>query len=309
MIPPPDAGSRPLLLDLRHRLEYLLLRLIIGFVRLLPLDLACTISAKVWRLIAPYGRRQTRALANLAIAFPEMSLAERKRISLAMWENLGRVMVETMQIDRLLADSSRIQFADEHVFARYKGKMGSAVAVTLHMGNWELAVWPMMRWGWKPAAIYRLVKNPYVDAYLRAQRKDLFPGGLLAKGKAYGDNSEGQRTARLVMDYVRQGGRLGIVSDLYDKSGLPVPFFGKLAKSTPVPAMIARRVGSRIWMARCLRIGTSSRFRLDVKELKVPRGSNPGEDIRAITAALQAQFEAWIREAPEQWMWSNRKWG
>ena len=298
----------PSLLDLRHRLEYLLLRAIVGLVRLFPLDLASGLSARAWRLLAPHGRRQRRTLANLAVAFPDMPEAERRRISLAMWENLGRVMVETMQIDRVLKEADRLRVRDPRIFERYTGKMGSAVGVTLHMGNWELSSWPMARWGGNPAAIYRLVKNPYVDAYLRAQRRDLFPGGLLAKGKAYGDNTEGQRTARLIIDYVRKGGRLGIVSDLYDKNGLPVPFFGKLAKSTPVPAMIARRAGSRIWIARCLREGRSSRFVLEVKELKVPRTSNMAEDIRTITAAIQAQFEAWIRECPEQWMWSNRKW-
>ena len=298
----------PDLLDLQHRLEYALLRLIIGLVRLAPLDTAVRVSAFAWRWLAPYGRRQRRALDNLAIAFPEKPLAERKRIAHAMWENLGRVMAETMQIDRILKEPDRLQFADEHVFARYKGKMGSVVGVTLHMGNWEFAIWPMTQWGSQPAAIYRLVKNPYVDRYLRKQRRDLFPGGLLAKGKAYGSNAEGQKTARLIMDYVRQGGRLGIVSDLYDKNGLPVPFFGRPAKSTPVPAMIARRVGSRIWMARCLRIGTESRFRLEVKELRVQRTADMAADIRAITAAMQQQFETWVREVPEQWMWSNRRW-
>jgi KDO2-lipid IV(A) lauroyltransferase len=152
------------------------------------------------------------------------------------------------------------------------------------------------------------VKNPYVDAYLRRQRKDLYPGGLLGKGKVDGSWEEGQRTARQIMDHVRNGGRLGVVCDLYDKSGLPVPFFGQDARSVTIPAMIARRVGARIWLARCLRVGKASRFEVEIKELKVPRTANPGEDVKWITAAMQREFEAWIREAPEQWMWSNRRW-
>ncbi|OYW16968.1 MAG: hypothetical protein B7Z52_07575, partial [Burkholderiales bacterium 12-64-5] len=39
--------------DLQFRLEYGLLRLIVGFVRLLPLETATAISAKVWRALAP----------------------------------------------------------------------------------------------------------------------------------------------------------------------------------------------------------------------------------------------------------------
>jgi KDO2-lipid IV(A) lauroyltransferase len=72
--------------------------------------------------------------------------------------------------------------------------------------------------------------------------------------------------------------------------------------------MIARRVGARIWMSRCLRIGKESRFSIELKELRVPRTSNQSEDVRQIMAAMQAQYEEWIKEAPEQWMWSNRRW-
>ena len=61
-------------------------------------------------------------------------------------------------------------------------------------------------------------------------------------------------------------------------------------------------------MSRCRRIGTSSRFEIDIKELRVPRTANHSEDVRWIMTAMQAQFETWIREAPEQWMWSNRRW-
>lgn len=298
------------LLDLRYRAEYLGLRLIAGLVRAAPLDVGGNVSARLWRWIAPYDRRHQRALQNLAIAFPEKSPAEREALALAMWENLGRVMVETMQIDRIIADQSRLELeaTTARVFERYKNKMGAAIGVTLHMGNWELAAWPLTVAGNNPAAVYRTVKNPYVDRYLRRLRKDLYPGGLLGKGRINGSIEEGQKTARLIMDFVRQGGRLGLVCDLHDRSGLPVPFFGRPAKSVTIPAMIARRVGARVWIGRCRRVGNQSRFRIEFKELKVPRTASAADDIKAVTIAMQAQFETWVREDPAQWMWSNRRW-
>ncbi len=301
---------RNLLLDVRYRAEYLALRLIAGLVRAAPIDVSGTISGRIWRLVAPFDRRHRRALENLEIAFPEKTARERKAIALAMWENLGRVMVETMQIDRLIADAGRVALTEDtsKVFDRYRNKMGAAIGVTLHMGNWELAAWPLTLAGNKPAAVYRRVKNPYVDRYLRDLRRQLYPGGLLGKGRVDGRAEEGQKTARQIMDFVRQGGRLGLVCDLHDRSGLPVPFFGRPARSVTIPAMIARRVGARIWICRCVRLGRQSRFRIEFKELKVPRGINAADDVKRITEAMQAQFEVWVREVPEQWMWSNRRW-
>ncbi|HXF53851.1 MAG TPA: lipid A biosynthesis acyltransferase [Hyphomicrobiaceae bacterium] len=300
----------PFLRDLQFRLEYLGLRALAALIRAMPLDAAVAFSAKLWRLLAPIAspKRHARALANLAIAFPEKSDAERRRIALAHWENLGRVMAETMQIDRLLKDGDRIRVANAAMFDRYKMKLGAVVGVSLHMGNWELAMWPLTAAGGHPAAVYRSVNNPYVDRYLRAQRKALYPGGLFGRGKVEGEHGESQRTARLITDYVRRGGRLGLVCDLYDRTGIEVPFFGKPARTQAIAAMIARRLGARIWLARCLRLGPTSRFEVELKELKVPRGPNPADDIRSIMTEMQKQFEAWIREAPEQWMWSNRRW-
>lgn len=296
--------------DLQFRLEYAFLRLVVGTVRLFPLDRAVSLSAAAWKFLAPKlsKKRHLRALDNLAIAFPDMAPEERQRIALAHWENLGRVMAETMQLDRLIRDTSRIEIEDRHVLERYLNKLGPVVGVSLHTGNWELAIWPMTRGGKKPAAVYRSVNNPYVDQFLRDQRADIYPGGLFGRGKVEGDHGDDRKTARLITDLVRRGGQLGLVCDLYDRTGIPVPFFGKDARTQAIGIMIARRVGARVWMARCIRVGTKSRFRVQLVELRVPRTETQSADVRNAMIDMQKQFEAWIREYPEQWMWSNRRW-
>jgi KDO2-lipid IV(A) lauroyltransferase len=295
---------------LRYMAEYAGLRLVIAIVRILPLERAVPISAAIWRTLGPYSkRRHKRALANLARAFPEKSAEERERIALAAWENLGRVMAETMQLDRILQQPERIEIANPEVLERYRGRMGALVCCSMHSGNWELATWPMAAADMKPAAVYRLVSNPYVDDYLRRQRSLLYPGGMFSRGGMRGGSRlAGANTARQLAVWLREGGRVGMLTDLYAKAGIEVPFFGHPAASSPMAAMLARRTGARLWIGRCVRIGKQSRFRVEMKELKVPFSEDRDADIRETTAAMQRQFEEWIREYPEQWMWSNRKW-
>ncbi len=302
--------SLPFWRDVQFRLEYGALRFVVGIFRALPLSIASGFSAAAWCRLAPIvnPKRHRRALDNLAIAFPDKPLEWHKKIARAHWQNLGRVMVETMWIDRLVLDPSRIEITTSQVFNRYKDKLGPVIGVSLHQGNYELAAWPLTVAGTRPAAVYRSVNNPYIDAYLRHQRRNLYPGGLFGRGKVEGDHGDDQKTGRLLMDHVRRGQKLGLVCDLYDRNGLPVPFFGKDARTVTIAPLIARRVGARIWMARCLRVGNETRFKIEMKELRIPRTANQGEDIRWATAEMTRQFEEWVRDAPEQWMWSNRRW-
>jgi Kdo2-lipid IVA lauroyltransferase/acyltransferase len=292
-----------MLLDLRQRLEYGALLAAVYLLRAMPLGAATAFSASLWRLIAPKTRRHRRALKNLARAMPEKTPAEREAIALAMWDNLGRVMAETALLDRIVNDPSRVEFENPALVSRYNNKLGASVFAGMHMGNWEIALWPLSFVGARPAAVYRIVENPYVDRFIHRQRSRVYPGGLFA---SKGD--EGFETVMRVSSYVRRGGALGLLADLVDWKGVQVPFFGHMMFASTAPAWIARRGGSSLWVGRVLRIGKQSRFRIALKELKVPRTDNPEEDIRELTANIQRHFEAWIREHPEQWMWSNKRW-
>jgi Kdo2-lipid IVA lauroyltransferase/acyltransferase len=292
---------------LKHRVHYALFFVSLGLLRLLPLDWAVSLCARVWSVIGRSRRRHAHALANLKQAFPGMTDADHERIARAMWVNLGRVVAETMLLDRILKQPERMKIANLDHLTSLMEEPRPQIGVTLHMGNWELAAWGCAASGGKPAGVYRQLENPYVDRTLRRHREHLYPGGLFTKGNVHNKGPGGQRTARLMTDFVRQGGHLAFVVDQVDRRGIAIPFLGGKAKFTPVPAMIARHVGARIWMARSMRIGNETRFHIDLKELEVPRTSDRGEDIRAATAAIFSQFEAWIREAPEQWLWFNTR--
>ena len=292
-----------MLLDLRQRLEYGLLLAIILFVRAMPLDMATAVSARLWRFIAPKTRRHRRALKNLEKAMPEKTPGEREAIALGMWDNLGRVMAEGVHLRQILKEPWRVEFEDPALLERYRDKTGAMVFASLHMGNWEVAIAPCTTINARAAGVYRLVENPYVDSLIRQMRAPLYPGGLFAS-----KSDDGFNTVMRIAAFVRQGGALGMLADLPEWKGVQVPFFGHMMWATTAPAWLARRAGAGLWVARVIRIGKKSRFRIAVKELKVPRTDRPEEDIKELTASIQRQFEAWIREHPDQFMWSNKRW-
>jgi KDO2-lipid IV(A) lauroyltransferase len=309
----PSLSLRRRLLDWRQRLEYRALRLVAGLFARLGVDRAAALSGGVWRWAAPLvaRRRHRRAFDNLAIAFPELSPPEARRLVAAHWDNLGRVLAEAVLIERLIAEPERFEVLGAEHLRGPDGRFGPLVAVSLHMGNWELAMMPLLLAGAAPAAVYRRVDNPYVEAMVRGQREQLYTGGLWGRGRgvdASGEERSRDTAATRMARHLREGGVLGLVADLYDRSGPSVPFFGRPAPSFKGPAQLARTAKARVVAGRCLRIGTTSRFRIEIVPVPYRTTGDAKADITQLTADLQACFEVWVRDAPEQWMWSNRRW-
>src|SRR3546814_15479695 len=65
-----------------------------GFFWLLPVDWASNLGGWLTRQIGSRLPVSRRALKHLAIAFPDMPEAERRRIVAGMWDNLGRLIAE-----------------------------------------------------------------------------------------------------------------------------------------------------------------------------------------------------------------------
>ena len=109
------------------------------------------------------------------------------------------------------------------------------------------------------------------------------------------------------MKIAKDGGSLSFLADLREGKGVAAPFFGRPAHSNTAPARIARQFGQKLYAVRILR-KPGVRFSIRVEPVDVPNTGDRDADVFAATAALQAQFEDFVREAPEQWMWAHRRW-
>lgn len=281
---------------LRHRLEYLGFRAAQAAATALPLEAVSWSSGLAWRLIAPRLYRQERALRNLAIAFPELSDAERKRIAQAMWENLGRTFGESFHLKEIAAQK-RIRYEPmEQLEDIIRG--GPCIVCGLHLGNWELVAYASKLMGASFTGVYQRLSNPLVDEETRKLRAFLYDGGLLPKTPV---------TARSLMKAAKSGGYPAFLADLRDDNGAAVPFFGVPALATVFPALLARKTGLPLYAGAAFR-EPKVRFVIRGARVEVPHTEDHAADAIAGTAALHAQFEAFIRQAPEQWMWAHRKW-
>ncbi len=282
--------------SIQYRVEWLGLKAVLMLFRLMPLDTASWLSGAIWRRVAPFNSRHKRALDNLHAAFPEKTRAECEAIARDMWENLGRVMAETLLLDRLVRDESRFTYDVEAARTAIDG--GGSVIVSMHSGNWEVCALGGIHAGHQPAGVYQAMKNPLSDEEIHRLRAPLYPSGLFSKG---------HDTARRLLAIVRQGGMCAFLADLRDLRGIQVPFFGRPAHATSFPATIARANKVPLIVCRVVRC-EGAQFRIEAKPVAYKITTDKSTDVAAATVAYHRQFEEWIREDPGQWMWILRKW-
>ncbi len=117
--------------------------------------------------------------------------------------------------------------------------------------------------------------------------------------------------ARQALRVLRQGGTLGILSDLntHPFEGVFVPFFGKLACTTAGIATLALKTDAvviptcAVWDKKRKRY-----FFHGDPAVELVRTGNHDKDIEVNTARFAAAIERMVRLYPDQWLWIHKRW-
>ncbi|MEK6606605.1 MAG: lysophospholipid acyltransferase family protein [Myxococcota bacterium] len=265
--------------------------LLLALARLLPLRAALAVGRALGALgcLASRGERR-RALANLTIAFPDAPPPARARLARRAFAHLGETVAAIACLPRAVArtrvdidEASRRALADALACER------GVVFISAHTGNWELLAAHVGRLI-VPRPIAIVVRRVYdlrIDARLRRLRHAAGVGTLVERGP--GDR-------RHVVDTLRSKGVVGLLLD--QSVALPgeaIPFFGRRAWTPTAPATYAARRGIPVLAGFGTRIGPLHH------RIAISR-------IPPTTGAINDAIEAAIRRAPEQWVWTHRRW-
>jgi KDO2-lipid IV(A) lauroyltransferase len=285
--------------------------LVVSTVRLLslvPLRVALAVAAAVawlgWNL-ARSTRRQM--LAQLAVAFPEMTPGERVAIARASLSHLAALAAEVVTLprwrDRLEDYVGLAPGVDELLHAAMARGRG-LVYVTGHVGNWELMAQRVPRIGaWPFSTIAKATVDPGVNALMETARR---AGGVETLWR------EDPSTARAMIRSFKRNGVLGILIDQdTNVQGVFVPFFGRPAFTPRAAADLALRFRAPVVVGTCRRRGPNPGDGHLVEVVEVPYDPDaPDRESEAVrlTAACTAVLEAAIRRNPVEWVWMHERW-
>jgi len=288
---------------LRYLGEYGAARAFMLVAQSVPLHGSVRLGEWGARRVAFWTRRKFAiAVDNIRHAFPEMSQADAEELSLRVYEHFGRVTVEVAVARRLLRDSTW----RDHIIVRNEGYLRDvlaagkgAVLVTPHLGLWDLVGVLARQWGVRLVGVYRPLKNPYMDRLVRGHQDAC---GQVMVAKRY--------ALPALLRVLRQRGYIGLLPDQHaGDQGLWLPFFGRLASTTPAPAILALRTGVPIVTGYVVRLPGLYRFEMFNDEPIIARSSgSPVADVRRITLDISRRFEGYARQYPEQYLWVHRRW-
>jgi len=270
--------------------------LALWLLHFLPLFVLAPVGSGIGMLAyAVVAKRRRIARTNLRMCFPELTSRAREKLLRRHFRAFGRAILESgiawwgsparlRKVVRLVGT--------EHIDA-VRGQ--PVIAFVPHFVGIELEGIRLSA-DYRGAAVYVRQKDAFVDAFLKRKRERFAGSRMILR----------QEGVKAIVAVLRAGQPLQLSPDmdLGARDSLFVPFFGVQTATVPALSRIARLAGARIVpvVARQLPWGRGYEARF------YPAWENfPGSDARADTQRMNAFIEERIREVPEQYLWTHRR--
>ena len=280
---------------------YYLLRATTWLLKAIPLRVQYIFSDFLY-IITYYvvGSRKTVVTQNLLNSFPEKSENERKIIEKKFYHHLCDTFIETLYFDRISFDESkkRVKQLNPELVNGYLDQGRPVIICLGHYNNWEwLSNWPLYA-NYPIHEIYKKLRNKSFDRFFYNLRSK-FGGFPLERAATF---------RQLVAD--SQNGITNISSFIFDQTprANDIQYWTTfLNQDTAVlvgAEKVARKLDSVVVFVHMKKI---KRGYYEVENSLVTDNAKDTAKFE-ITEMLARFLEKIIKENPEYWLWSHKRW-
>ncbi len=247
-------------------------------------------------------KRRQIALENLQIAFgDEMFTDERAQICRRSFQQIGKTAIEFLRFPQLtfdnIWDEVTVEGKEHLVQALDQGK--GAIVFLPHFGNWELlalvygALIPD-----QAKAIAFPLKNRYLNVLVSQYRERL---GLKLIAR--------RRAVRETLRALRENFAVGFFADQNaGREGVFVDFFGRPASAVRGPATLALKTGAPLLLSMDIRQPDDRHHVIITPAIDLEISGDLEQDVQINTAHILKILETYIRQYPDQWLWTHNRW-
>ena len=247
-------------------------------------------------------KRRQIALENLRIAFgDEMSIDEQAQVCRRSFQQIGKTAIEFLRFPKLtfenIWEEVTVEGKEHLIQALNQGK--GAIVFLPHFGNWELlalvygALIPD-----QAKAIAFPLKNRYLNT-LVSQYRERLSLKLITRRQA----------VRETLRALKENYAIGFFADQNaGREGVFVDFFGKPASAVRGPATLALKTGAPLLLSMEVRQSNDRHHVIITPEIDLEISGDLEQDVQTNTAHILKILEGYIRQYPDQWLWTHNRW-
>jgi Kdo2-lipid IVA lauroyltransferase/acyltransferase len=270
-------------------------------ITLLPLPLLYLISDLLYLVLYyfPSYRRKVVAL-NLKNSFPEKTDEERKSIEKKFYRHLSDLIIETFKLTHMSKkeQKKRFTYSNLEIIDRLREEKRDIIAVLGHYNNWE---WPTLLpyyLKYKTVIIFKPLQNKYFNNFINNQRSKF---GIKLTPTS--------QVIREIVNYRKE--KINTVS-VFISDQIPakddIKYWTTFLNQDTAVFTGAGKIAAKYDMAVVFfHIQKTKRgyYNLDIELL---HDHTAGLSEIEITETHVRRLEEIIRENPEFWIWSHRRW-
>lgn len=246
-----------------------------------------------------FGYRRKVVQHNLNLVFPNKSRTEIHRIEKAFYKHLCDTFLEMIKSMNLSKEAVlKKYYVVNPELLREIEKERSIIILCSHYANWEWNVSINNYVNSKGYAVYQKINNAYFDSFIRKVRAKwnttLISQSQTAKTVIQNHKNNVRATYGMVSDQSPQAHRAQYWSEFM---GIKVPIFNG-------GEALARKVGLAVVF---LKVSKVKRGHYKAEFIPITQNGKETEKYQ-ITNTFLRLTEAQIREKPEHYLWTHKRW-